>query len=63
MTERLLQPFREQRVPVIGFVNEVHQADLGVYGYRQILDLWLDAGADLGNHSLLYPATAASCRW
>jgi len=51
MTTALLKPFREQQVPVIGFVNERWQAELGADGLRQILDLWLDAGADLGNHS------------
>ena len=51
MTERLLKPFRDERIPVTGFVNEGRQAELGAEGLRQILDLWLDAGADLGNHS------------
>jgi peptidoglycan/xylan/chitin deacetylase (PgdA/CDA1 family) len=51
MTKRLLQPFREQSVPVIGFVNEGHADELGPQGLRQILDLWLDSGANLGNHS------------
>ena len=51
MTSRLLQPFRDQRIPVIGFVNAGRQAEVGVEGLRQLLDLWLDAGADLGNHS------------
>lgn len=50
MTERLLTPFREQRIPVTGFVNpgrtELSPADL-----RRILNLWMDAGADLGNHT------------
>jgi peptidoglycan/xylan/chitin deacetylase (PgdA/CDA1 family) len=50
MTEQLLRPFREQRIPVIGFVNE-GRGDLAARDLRQILDLWLDAGADLGNHS------------
>src|SRR5262245_33324845 len=50
MTEKLLQPFREQKIPVIGFVNEGrHQ--LGPLGLRQILDVWVGAGAELGNHS------------
>ena len=54
MTQKLLQPFREQKIPVIGFVNEGrHQ--LGPMGLRQILDMWLDAGADLGNHSYSHP--------
>jgi len=50
MTKTLLQPFQEQKIPVIGFVNEGrHQ--LGESGLRQILDIWLQAGAELGNHS------------
>ena len=51
MTERLLKPFREEKIPLIGFVNEGRQVDFGPDGLRQILDMWLDAGADLGNHS------------
>jgi peptidoglycan/xylan/chitin deacetylase (PgdA/CDA1 family) len=51
MTERLLKPFHDQKIPLIGFVNEGRQVDFGPQGLRQILDLWLDAGADLGNHS------------
>lgn len=50
MTEQLLRPFREQKIPVIGFVNE-GRGGLAAKDLRQILDLWLDAGADLGNHS------------
>ena len=51
MTEQLLRPFREQKIPVIGFVNAGREVDFGPAGLRQILDLWLDSGADLGNHS------------
>jgi peptidoglycan/xylan/chitin deacetylase (PgdA/CDA1 family) len=51
MTEKLLEPFREQNVPVIGFVNEGRPVDFGPDGLRAVLDIWLDAGADLGNHS------------
>jgi peptidoglycan/xylan/chitin deacetylase (PgdA/CDA1 family) len=51
MTEKLLRPFREQHIPVIGFVNQGRDVDFGPEGLRQILDLWLDSGADLGNHS------------
>jgi peptidoglycan-N-acetylglucosamine deacetylase len=54
MTEKLLAPFREQKIPVIGFVN-AGRHNLGPQGLRQILDLWLDAGADLGNHSYSHP--------
>jgi peptidoglycan/xylan/chitin deacetylase (PgdA/CDA1 family) len=51
MTAKLLTPFREQRIPVTGFVNEGRPVDFGADGLREILELWLDAGADLGNHS------------
>ena len=51
MTAQLLKPFRDQQIPVIGFVNAGRQAELGADGLRQILDVWLESGADLGNHS------------
>jgi peptidoglycan-N-acetylglucosamine deacetylase len=54
MTTQLLQPFSKQKIPVIGFVNAgrhiSNDKDL-----RTILNLWLDAGADLGNHSATHP--------
>jgi peptidoglycan/xylan/chitin deacetylase (PgdA/CDA1 family) len=50
MTERLLAPLREQKIPVTAFVHpgrtELSPADL-----RRILDMWLNAGAELGNHT------------
>lgn len=50
LTSKLLAPFREQEIPVIGFVNSgVNMDHPG--SLRGLLDLWLDAGADLGNHS------------
>ena len=48
MTVQLLTPFREQKIPVTGFVNE---SKLSPGEMRKILDIWLDAGADLGNHT------------
>ncbi len=51
MTERLLKPFHDEKIPLIGFVNAGRATDLAPEGLRQILNLWLDAGADLGNHS------------
>jgi len=51
MNQRLLRPFKEDRIPVTGFVNQGRAADVGLDGLRRLLDLWLDAGADLGNHS------------
>jgi peptidoglycan/xylan/chitin deacetylase (PgdA/CDA1 family) len=51
MTKRLLRPFRDENIPVVGFVNQGRQVDFGPEGLREILDRWLDFGADLGNHS------------
>jgi peptidoglycan-N-acetylglucosamine deacetylase len=53
MTVKLLAPLREQKIPVIGFVNE---SGLPAPELRKILDLWLDAGADLGNHTATHPS-------
>lgn len=54
MTEKLLKPFRDEQIPLIGFVNEGrHQ--LTPDGLRTILDIWLDAGAELGNHAYSHP--------
>jgi peptidoglycan-N-acetylglucosamine deacetylase len=50
MTAKLLAPFREGHIPVIGFVN-AGNTSIGPQGLREVLNLWLDAGADLGNHS------------
>jgi beta-lactamase class A/peptidoglycan/xylan/chitin deacetylase (PgdA/CDA1 family) len=50
MTIRLLRPSREQHIPLTGFVH-AGVTKLTPDGQRQILDLWLDAGADLGNHT------------
>ena len=53
MTERLMRPFKAQKIPVIGFVNAraADEGDIGADGLRQVLGLWLDAGAALGNHT------------
>jgi peptidoglycan/xylan/chitin deacetylase (PgdA/CDA1 family) len=51
LTATLLRPFRDGKVPVIGFVNEGRPVAFGPQGLREVLDLWLDHGADLGNHS------------
>ncbi len=50
MTERLLAPLRQQQIPVTGFVHP-GRTELAAPDLRRILDLWLDAGADLGNHT------------
>ena len=54
MTAKLLKPFAEQHIPVIGFVNAGRYAD-DEPGLRKLLNQWLDAGAQLGNHSYSHP--------
>jgi peptidoglycan/xylan/chitin deacetylase (PgdA/CDA1 family) len=55
MNERLLHPFKDGRIPLTGFVNARHELTLGADKLRRLLDLWLDAGADLGNHTYSHP--------
>src|SRR4051812_39752582 len=54
MTRKLLSPF-SGNIPVTGFVNEGRVPAIGPAGLREILDLWLDAGASLGNHTWSHP--------
>jgi peptidoglycan/xylan/chitin deacetylase (PgdA/CDA1 family) len=54
MTEKLLQPIRKHKIPVMGFVN-AGRREGDPKELREILDLWLDAGAELGNHSYSHP--------
>ena len=55
MTERLLKPFREQRIPVIGFVNEGRQPSSAPTAFARFSTCGSTSGADLGNHSVLAP--------
>jgi peptidoglycan-N-acetylglucosamine deacetylase len=50
MTTRLLAPFREQHIPLTGFVH-AGVTKLAPAELQQILQIWLDSGADLGNHT------------
>lgn len=50
MTEKLLRPFRERKIPVIGFVNAGRNVQSSAE-LQDVLNLWLDDGAELGNHS------------
>ncbi|MBI3682062.1 MAG: polysaccharide deacetylase family protein [Acidobacteria bacterium] len=57
ITARLIEPFRREKIPVIGFVNagrcrEKFQPD----DLREVLAMWLEAGADLGNHTFSHPS-------
>ncbi|HZI82170.1 MAG TPA: polysaccharide deacetylase family protein [Vicinamibacterales bacterium] len=55
MNEQLLRPFKDGRIPIAGFVNAHQELTLGADKLRRLLDLWLDAGAELGNHTYSHP--------
>jgi peptidoglycan-N-acetylglucosamine deacetylase len=52
MTTKLLSTLRDQKVPVVGFVNEKKLFKTGEADERiKALSLWLDYGFELGNHT------------
>ena len=55
MTNKLLTTLREQKVPAVGFVNEQKLYKTGEDDDRiKALNLWLDDGFDLGNHTFAH---------
>jgi peptidoglycan/xylan/chitin deacetylase (PgdA/CDA1 family) len=52
MTSKLLQTLRDQKVPAVGFVNEGKLYKWGEVDARiKALQLWVDGGFELGNHT------------
>jgi peptidoglycan-N-acetylglucosamine deacetylase len=52
MTAKLLGALRDQKVPVVGFVNEKKLFKFGEVDERiKALRMWLDYGFELGNHT------------
>ena len=52
MTAKLLGTLRDQKIPVVGFVNERKLYKPGEVDERiKVLQMWLDYGFELGNHS------------
>ncbi len=52
MTIKLLAALHQQKIPAVGFVNERKLYRPGEVDERiKALDLWLDAGLELGNHT------------
>jgi peptidoglycan-N-acetylglucosamine deacetylase len=52
MTARLLGTLRDQKIPVVGFVNEKKLYKFGEVDERiKALKMWLDYGFELGNHT------------
>jgi peptidoglycan/xylan/chitin deacetylase (PgdA/CDA1 family) len=58
MTGRLLQTFASHKIPVVGFVNErgLYQKPGEVDERIAVLQMWLDAGHELGNHTFSHPS-------
>src|SRR5271163_951994 len=52
MTTKLLTTLRDQKIPVVGFVNERKLYKPGEVDERiKVLQMWLDYGFELGNHT------------
>ena len=52
MTAKLLGTLRDQKIPVVGFVNEKKLYKFGEVDERiKALRMWLDYGFELGNHT------------
>ncbi len=52
MTTKLLTTLRDQKIPVVGFVNEKKLYNFGETDERiRALRMWLDYGFELGNHT------------
>jgi peptidoglycan/xylan/chitin deacetylase (PgdA/CDA1 family) len=57
VNRQLLDVLSANEVPVIGFVNEVKlDGDGGRAARIKALEMWLDARAELGNHSFSHPS-------
>jgi len=54
VNRKLLEAFKQHKVPVTGFVNEQTVGSLGTAGL-EILTQWVSLGFDLGNHTYSHP--------
>ena len=57
ITRKLLRAITSNRVPVVGFVNEHMLLTNGKLDEQRVafLQMWLDAGLELGNHTFSHP--------
>ena len=57
ITTRLLRSITAGKVPAVGFVNENKLLDDGARDERRValLQMWIDSGLELGNHSFSHP--------
>jgi len=51
INRRILHAFSRHRIPATGFVVERHAEQIGIGTATKILERWLAAGFDLGNHT------------
>jgi peptidoglycan/xylan/chitin deacetylase (PgdA/CDA1 family) len=51
LTQKLLDPFRKDHVPLTAFVIAGNCANLTARQKAQVLELWIASGAELGNHT------------
>jgi peptidoglycan-N-acetylglucosamine deacetylase len=51
VTESLLKPLREAKVPALGLVVGARCSNLSQKQRARLLQMWLDGGAELGNHT------------
>jgi peptidoglycan-N-acetylglucosamine deacetylase len=57
MTAHLLAALKEQGIPAVGFVNERKLYKPGEVDQRiKALDMWLESGFELGNHTFSHPS-------
>jgi peptidoglycan/xylan/chitin deacetylase (PgdA/CDA1 family) len=57
MTTKLLGTLHAEQIPVVGFVNEQKLFRIGEVDERiKALNLWLDNGFELGNHTYSHPS-------
>jgi peptidoglycan-N-acetylglucosamine deacetylase len=55
ITEALLKPLRDARIPVLGLVVGTRCSNLTREQRAHLLQMWLDAGGELGNHTWSHP--------
>ncbi len=55
LTTRLLAPFSAGKIPLTGFVIGSRCRDIGDEAWFGVLQQWLDAGGELGNHTWSHP--------
>ncbi len=58
LTHSLVNTFKENQVPAIGFVNEMklYQGE-SLQGFQvKLLEIWLQNGLELGNHTFAHPS-------